>query len=54
MAKVFTKPYPEGFKNKPDTRTPITAEVMDAIQNGIADLDDKVDAMENSGGGGGG
>lgn len=36
---TYTKPYPDGWKNLPEETTPITAEVLDAIDSAIAAIE---------------
>lgn len=51
MTIPFSKPYPGGFRNKPDTTTPFTAAVGNTIQDTLQAL---VDAVNSGAGGGGG
>ncbi len=37
---MYTKPYPDGWKNKPDETTPVTAEIMDAYDNAIETIEE--------------
>lgn len=37
----YVRDYPGGYKNKPDTTTPITAAVMDHIEDGLVDTSGK-------------
>lgn len=36
---TFTKPYSDGWKNKPDETTPVTAEIMDAYDSAIESIE---------------
>lgn len=36
---TFTKPYPDGWKDKPDETTPVTAEIMDAYDEVIENIE---------------
>jgi len=35
----YTKPYPSGYKNKPNETTPITADVMNGYDNAIVSIE---------------
>lgn len=51
---IFTKPYPDGWKDKPDKTTPVTAEIMDGYDSTIENIESYlVDNPINAGGGGG-
>lgn len=36
---TYTKPYPDGWQNLPEETTPITAEVLDKIDEAIAAIE---------------
>lgn len=36
---TFVKPYPDGWKDKPDETTPVTAEIMDAYDEAIENIE---------------
>lgn len=40
--KVFSKPYPDGWKDKPNKTTPIRGKVMDAYDSAMDEVDDRV------------
>lgn len=54
---TYTRPYPGGFRNRPDTSTPLNARAAQALDDGIAQLTaahNALAALVAAGGGGGG
>lgn len=53
---TFIKPYPDGWKDKPDETTPVTAEIMDDYDSAIENIEKYLEdnPISESGGGGGG
>lgn len=41
--KVFEKPYPTGWKDSPDTSTPVLAEIMDDYDTAITHIENHLD-----------
>lgn len=46
--KVFKKPYPDGWKDKPNKTTPIRGKVMDAYDSAMDEVDDRVLSLGKS------
>ena len=46
--KVFNKPYPDGWKDKPNKTTPIRGKVMDAYDSAMDEVDDRVLSLGKS------
>lgn len=51
-APTYTKPYPDGWKDLPTKETPVTAEIMDAYDAAIKNIEDYLSENPISGGGG--
>ena len=41
---VYTKPYPDGWVNLPEKKTPVTAEVMSAYDDAIETIEEYLQA----------
>lgn len=50
---IYAKPYPDGWKNKPDKTTPVTAEIMDAYDDAIENIETYLSENPIESGGGG-
>lgn len=46
--KVFSKPYPDGWKDKPNKTTPIRGKVMDAYDSAMVEVDSRVLSLGKS------
>lgn len=46
--KVFSKPYPDGWKDKPNKTTPIRGKVMDAYDSAMDEIDSRVLSLGKS------
>lgn len=46
--KVFNKPYPNGWKDKPNKTTPIRGKVMDAYDSAMDEIDSRVLSLGSS------
>ena len=46
--KVFNKPYPDGWKDKPNKTTPIRGKVMDAYDSAMDEVDSRVLSLGKS------